>query len=288
MSQSEIIQLFLRRQKTMPSTISMTGAGLCYGSQVSALCALGSRQFAHYQTVNIASSSVFSYCITQAFLNKAIKRKTFIEFETHFRALHPGNLLHFLRRCLPVLALDASTYDNHLLADICSLLFTDEFLNKHLAELPANTAFWVYCTKKQQLETLTPTNAFGEMTLQQVIRACAGHPKMHGAFAYKNRAFIDVLASPAAKAFIRQIDQTEGNHLIINYLKTRDNNDGKLYLNPALAPQQPKRDFWRLLMGKPNTAMESGQQQALLALQRWSVQLNGQRQRRTMAKPEPA
>lgn len=277
MSQSEIIQLFLRRQKTIPSSISMTGAGLCYGSQVSALCALGTRHFEQYQAVNIASSSVFSYCITQAFLAKAIKRKTFIEFESHFRALHPGGKAFFLQRCLPVLVLGASTYPNQLLADTCSLFFTDAFLNTHLAELPTNTNFWVYCTKKEQLEALNPASMFGEMTLQQVVRATAGHPKMHGAFAYKNRAFIDVLASPAAKNFISYIEKTEGNHLVINYLKTRDNNDGKLYLNPAIAPQQPKRDYWRLLLGKPNSAVESGQQQALLALQRWGVQLSSRR-----------
>lgn len=288
MSQSEIIQLFLRRQKTIPSSISMTGAGLCYGSQVSALCALGTRHFEQYRAVNIASSSVFSYCITQAFLTKAIKRKTFIEFESHFRALHPGGKLFFLQRSLPVLALSASTYPNQLLADTCSLFFTDAFLDKHLAELPSNTTFWAYCTKKEQLEALSPDSIFGEMTLQQVIRATAGHPKMHGAFAYKNRAFIDVLASPAARTFISHIEKVQGNHLIINYLKTLDNSDGKLYLNPAIAPQHPKRDYWRLLLGKPNTAVESGQQQALLALQRWGLQLNEQRKAHHRAVVEPA
>lgn len=265
------IQLFNSRRKSLPSVLSLIGTGFNFTAQVPALCALKANAFEDIIRVNITSSSVFAYFIIQAHLTRSLRHERLIGLDLLCRELHETGLSTYLSRWFSVHTGKTSFFENQKLGDTCQLLFPEPFLQRTLSSLPDNLCFWAYCTKKNALTKISVSEGYGDMTFAQVIRACATIPKLHGSYPYKNRAFIDPLHSPKAKAFLQQISAIEGNHLILNTKKTEDTNAGTLYVSVQDGPDHSRRDYYRFMLNANNPQTEDTQQQAVTALQQWPL-----------------
>lgn len=271
MFESPLIELFNTRRQSLPSVLSLVGTGFNLTAQVPALCSLKAHTFEDLIRINITSSSVLAYFITQAHLRRGLYHERLIGLDHLSRELHNTGLKNYLTRLLPVAMGKTSFFENQKLGDTCQLLFNERFLQRTLSSLPDNLCFWAYCIKKDELTKISVGEGYGDMTFAQIMRACATIPKLHGSYPYKNRAFIDPLHSPKAKAFLQRLSTIEGNHLVLNTKKTEDTNNGTLYVNVHDSPDHSRRDYYRFMLNATNPHIEDTQQQALTTLQQWPL-----------------
>jgi hypothetical protein len=264
-------QLFKSRRQALASYLSLAGAGLNLTSQVAPLCALGVEALGDLRRINILSSSVFSYLITQAHISEDLKLQNLSTLDMLSRQIYGVGTKQYLARLIPTTLTRSAFFSHQQIGEVAETIFGQRFLNSTLANLPQNLCFWAYCTKKGTLTEISIAQGFGDLPIWQLIRVCTCIPKLHGSYPYKNRAFIDPLYSPAARQLLAQIAAIKGNHLIINSNKNEDTNTGTLYLNALGTPPKPHNDYLRFMCNRINSRIEDAQQQALSALKNWPL-----------------
>lgn len=268
---------FFCSQKIQSSSLSMTGTGLNGAIQVPLIAHVPVDKINALKKVNIISGSCYSYFICQAYEMNLLREDIFPNFDGLNRSVHNSSFRQAVKSLYSIFFSKGSFFNNDFLDKTTACLFYEPFCLLALKDFPENLSIWSYCMNRKENIEISVRNGFGEMNVNQMIRACVSIKFLHGPFQYQDYSLVDPnLIKTARKPLLKNIFSDNNHHLVINAFKSGQRGDTHYVKHtPVRYPNlEMARDMFFFAFNIPNESIDNTHKKSLFEMEKKKL-ING-------------